>query len=55
MAALLGKAGVIDDQGLHPFVAGDGRQHTLANAAQHCLVGPGGLRHKVQQRLVLGV
>ena len=53
VAALLRKAGVVDDPGLDRFVARDRRQHALAHTAQHRLIRPGCLRHKMQQRLVL--
>ena len=53
MAAFLGKSGVIDDPRLDRFVTRDRWQHMLAHAAQHRLIRPRCLRHKVQQRLVL--
>jgi hypothetical protein len=53
MAALLGKAGVIDDPCLDRFLPGDRWQHMLTHTAQHRLIRPRRLRHKVQQRLVL--
>ena len=53
VAALLGKAGVVDDPRLDRFVTRDGWQDTFAHTAQHRLIGPRRLGHKVQQRLVL--
>src|SRR5277367_2774748 len=53
VAALLGKAGVVDDPRLDRFVTRYGWQDTLAHTAQHRLIRPRRLGHKVQQRLVL--
>jgi hypothetical protein len=53
VAALLGKPGVVDDPRLDRLVTGDRWQDTFAHTAQHRLIGPRRLGHKVQQRLVL--
>jgi len=53
VAALLGKSGVVDDPRLDRLVTRDGWQHLLTHPAQHRLIGPRRLSHKVQQRLVL--
>ena len=53
VAALLRKAGVVDDPGLDRLVTRDGRQYLFAHTAQHRLIGPQRLGHKVQQLLVL--
>ena len=41
--ALLGEAGVVDDQGADPTAALDDRQDTSADRRQHRRVGPVGL------------
>jgi hypothetical protein len=51
--ALLGIAGVVDDQRLDRFLAGDDRQHLRAHFSQYCRVGPGACCDKMQQRLML--
>jgi hypothetical protein len=53
MMTLLRKARVIDDPGLDRFVSGDRWHDPLPHTAQHRLIRPGCLRHKMQQRLVL--
>ena len=53
MTALLGKPGVVDDPRLNRLIAGDRWQDTFAYPRQYRLIGPGCLRHKVEQRLVL--
>jgi hypothetical protein len=53
VAALFRKAGVIDDPGLDWLVSGDRWQYPLTHTGQYCLIRPGCLRHKMQQRLVL--
>src|ERR1700712_141586 len=53
MMALLRKASVINDPGLDRFVHGDRWNDPLTHTAQHGLIRPGCLRHKMQQRLML--
>src|SRR5215469_8998302 len=53
VAALLRKPGVVDDPRLDRLVTRDRWQDTFADTAQHRLIGPRPLGHKVQQRLVL--
>jgi hypothetical protein len=53
MTTLLRKAGVVDDPGLDRFVPGDRWHDPFTHTAQHGLIRPRGLRHKMQQRLVL--
>src|ERR1700683_824682 len=53
VAALLRKASIINDPGLDRFVPGDRWQYPLTHTAQHRLIRPRRLRHKMQQRLVL--
>ncbi len=53
MAALLRKAGIVDDPGLDRPTAQDHRQHHLPHFGQHLLIRPATLADKVQQRLML--